>query len=411
MSWWCHKFMEAFMDTRWPRRLRVLTGVVFAVTAGGLAQAAAWEFNPTIEAGYLFDDNYRLTIPGTEIEVQGPLADAALEIRALTQANDFSITPRVRATYFPNQQDVDAVDYFTTLDWQYRGERVNTRVRGDFSQQDIINSEQPDADVDSDLGDADFGDAGRILVANRRTRLELRPSLNYELSPRRALQFEIGATDVSFDREIPGAQVDYRTFGAAAGIVMRTTERSSWTVRARGGRYETDEIDPTTTLGLQLQWDTRTAADTRSFIRLGAEQVEFVDGETEIAWVAGAGVSFQVGRNELFSDLSRSVGPSSAGLVITRDQLRVRWTRDMTPRLALLAGLRGTHDDSVDPDALYQARTYATGDLGLQWRWQEEFSLRVAIDYTWQEFENGIDDATSSGAMVSVTWQPIQRRR
>jgi hypothetical protein len=65
----------------------------------------------------------------------------------------------------------------------------------------------------------------------------------------------------------------------------------------------------------------------------------------------------------------------------------------------------------VDPDAIYQARTYATGDLGLQWRWQEEFTLRVAIDYTWQEFEDGIDDATSSGAMASVIWQPIQRRR
>ena len=38
-----------------------------------VAVAADWELNPTIEAGYLFDDNYRLTSPGTEIEVQGPL--------------------------------------------------------------------------------------------------------------------------------------------------------------------------------------------------------------------------------------------------------------------------------------------------------------------------------------------------
>jgi len=402
--------MATIMRTQRTRRTQLLTGALLA-SAAGLANAAAWEFNPTIEAGYLFDDNYRLTPPGTEIEVQGPLADAALEIRALTQASDFSITPRVRTTYFPNEQELDATNYFTTLDWQYRGERVNTRVRGDFSQEDIVNSEQPDADVDSDLGVPDFGDAGRVLVANRRTRLDLRPSLNYVLSPRRELQFEIAGTDVSFDREILGAQVDYRTFGAAAGIVFRSTERTSWTLRARGGRYETDASDPTTTVGLQLQWDSRTAADTRTFVRFGAEQVEFVDGENEIAWVAGTGVSFQIGRNELFADLSRSIGPSSAGLVIARDQLRMRWTRDMTPRLALVAGLRGTHDDSVDTDALYQARTYATGDFGVQWRWQEEFSLRVAVDYTWQEFDDELDDATSSGAMVSVTWQPIQRRR
>lgn len=359
----------------------------------------------------MYDDNYRLTIPGTELDVQGPLADVALEIRALTQANDFSITPRVRSTYFPNQKDLDATDYFTLLDWRYTGQRANTRVRGDFSQQDIINSEQPGADVDGDLGEPDFGDAGRVLVANRRTRLQLQPSVTFELSPRRELQFEVAASDVSFDREIAGAQVDYNTYGAAAGLVFRNTERSSWTLRARGGRYETDLDESTTTIGLQLQWDTRSAADTRTYFRVGAEQLEFIDGGNDISWVAGAGVSFQRGRNDMFIDLSRSIGPSNAGLVISRDQLRLRWTRDMTPRLALVMGVRGTYDDSVDPDAIYQARTYATGDLGLQWRWQEEFTLRVGIDYTWQEFEDGIDDATSSGAMASVIWQPIQKRR
>lgn len=400
--------MRARLAGSWP----VLAGATLAAaTIGQNVFAAAWEFNPTVEAGYMYDDNYRLTIPGTELEVQGPLADVALEIRALSQSNDFSITPRVRSTYFPNQKDLDATDYFTVLDWRYTGQRANTRVRGEFSQQDIINSEQPGADVDGDLGEPDFGDAGRVLVPNRRTRLQLQPSVTFELSPRRELQFEIAASDVSFDREIPGAQVDYNTYGAGAGLVFRNTERSSWTLRARGGRYETELDESTTTIGLQMQWDTRSAADTRTYFRVGAEQLEFIDGGTDISWVAGAGVSFQRGRNEMFIDLSRSIGPSNAGLVISRDQLRLRWTRDMTPRLALVFGVRGTYDDSVDPDAIYQARTYATGDLGLQWRWQEEFTLRVGIDYTWQEFDDAIDDATSSGAMASVIWQPIQRRR
>ena len=64
-----------------------------------------------------------------------------------------------------------------------------------------------------------------------------------------------------------------------------------------------------------------------------------------------------MGRNELFADLSRNVGPSSAGAVVTRNQLRVRWTRAMTPRLSLLAGLRGTYDEDVDPVATFQPRS------------------------------------------------------
>ena len=32
-----------------------------AALASAPAGAAAWEFNPSVEAGYLYDDNYRLT--------------------------------------------------------------------------------------------------------------------------------------------------------------------------------------------------------------------------------------------------------------------------------------------------------------------------------------------------------------
>ncbi len=390
--------------------LRIAVPVIAAIISAPAA-AAAWEFNPSVEAGYLFDDNYRLTVPGTEIEVQGPIVDAALELRTLTPKGEFSFTPRVRATYFPDATDFDSVDYFSTLDWLHNGQRAETRVRGEFSVQDVVNSEQPDAEVGGDLGEPDLGDSGRVLVDNRRTRASLRPSMSFELSPRRELQFEAGYTGVSFDEEISTAQVDYNVADFAAGLVARLNERSSLTTRVRAARYDIDTRDVTNGYGAELEWGTRTAAETRGYLRAGAQNVELQSGDSEVAWLAGAGVSFLLGRNELFADLSRNVGPSSAGVVVARDQLRVRWTRAMTPRLSLLAGLRGTHDDDVDSGSTFQPRTYATGDLGLQWHWQEEFSLRVAYDYSWQEFRDDAEDATGSGAMISVLYQPLQRRR
>jgi hypothetical protein len=375
------------------------------------AGAADWEFNPTVEAGYLFDDNYRLTIPGTEIEVQGPLADAALEIRTLTPQGEFSFTPRVRATYFPDASDLDAVDYFGTLNWQHRGQRVQTLVRGEFADQDVVTSEQPSVDVGGDLGEPDIGDSGRVLVENRRMRASLRPSLSIELSPRRSLEFDAGYADVSFDTEITAAQVDYNVADVAAALVTRLTEQSSLIARLRGARYDIDTLEVTNGYGAELEWSTSNAAETRKYLRAGAQNIELQNGDSKVAWVAGAGVSFLAGRNELFADLARNVGPSSAGAVVTRDQLRLRFTRAMTPRLSLLAGLRGTHDDALDTALGLGARSYATGDLGLQWRWQEEFSLRAAYDYTWQEFRDDVTDATSSGAMVSILYQPLQRRR
>jgi len=386
---------------------------VAATLACTQAGAAAWEWNPKVEAGYLYDDNYRLSTPGGEIDVQGPMVDAEVELRTLTATGEFSFTPRVRATYFPDANNLDTVDYFGTLNWEHASERVKTRLRGEFAQEDIVNSEQPDAQAGGDLGEGDFGDGGLVLVDNRRLRASLRPSMSFELSPRRELQFDVGYTDVNYDEEITDAQMDYTMADVSAGLLARLTERSSLTTRLRGARYEVDSDlrEATNSYGAELQWDTRSATDTRTYLRAGAQQVDVTGGDTEIAWVAGAGVSLMIGRNELFTDLSRNVGPSSAGVLVARDQLRLRWTRAITPRLSLLAGLRGTHDEDVDPVSTFRPRSYATGDVGLQWHWQEEFSLRVAYDYTWQEFKDAASDATSSGAMISLLYQPLQRRR
>jgi len=391
------------------RALVALSLPAFVTLVSGSAGAAEWEFSPSVEAGYLYDDNYRLTPPGTEIDVQGPMVDAALEMRTLTQQNEFSFTPRVRATYFPNATDVDTVDYFGDLDWSHHGQRAQTRIRGEFALQDVINSEQPTAGDGGDLGEPDLGDAGRVLVDNRRLRASLRPSTSLELSNRRELQFEAGYTDVSFDQQVTNAQVDYNVGDLAAGLLTRLNERSSLITRLRAARYDIDTQGTTQGYGAELEWNTRTATQARGYLRGGAQNIELARGGSEIAWVAGAGMNFLAGRNELFVDLSHNVGPSSAGEVVTRDQLRLRWSRAMTARVNFLAGLRGSHDDAVDSASTFQQRTYATGNVGLEWRMQEEWSLRVAYDYTWQEFANDTSQETSSGALLSILYEPQQR--
>jgi hypothetical protein len=332
-------------------------------------------------------------------------------MRTLTQTGEFSFTPRVRATYFPDETDLDGVDYFGALDWQHRGQRVETRIRADYAQQDIVNSEQPDAGSGGgDLGEPDIGDSGVTFVDNRRQRVSLRPSMNFDVSQRNELQFGVGYTDVSFDRQVLNAQEDFSVTDLVAGLSSRVNETSSLIARLRGARYDIESQEVTNGYGAELEWNRRTVANTRSYLRAGAQNVELQNGKSETAWIAGLGVEFLAGRNELFTDLSRNVGPSSAGAVITRNQLRVRWTYALTPRLSLLAGLRGTYDEDVDPVATFQPRRYATGDVGLQWFWQEEFSLRATYDYTRQEFRNSGNDATSSGAMITVLYQPQQRR-
>jgi hypothetical protein len=403
----------------------VMSRAALAVAALGVAtaaNAAPWEFNPRLEAGYLYDDNYRLALPGAEQPVDGPMADAELELRTLTQTGEFSFSPRVRATYFSGAEELDSVDYYARLNWERRGQRVFTRLLGDYSLQDVVNSELPEVGSGGGLGEPDLGDSGRVLVDNRRQRFDIRPQMNVEVSERRELQFEAGYQDVSFEELIDDAQVDYRVASLSTGLLTRLSPINSLTFRLRGARYDIEQRDPSDGYGAEIQWDRQTSQETQMYVRAGAQQLDILTAnefgilaqDSKTAVVGGAGVNFLLGRNELFLDLARAVGASSSGVLVARDQLRLRWTRAMTPRLSFLAGLRGTHDDQLDEASGFSSfteRSYATGDVGLQWRWQEEFSLRVAYDYTWQEFRDATEDATSSGAMVTVIYQPLQRRR
>ena len=75
--------------------------------------------------------------------------------------------------------------------------------------------------------------------------------------------------------------------------------------------------------------------------------------------------------------------------------------RDMTPRLAFLAGLRGTHDEDVDPEPSVTGRAATPrATSGLQWHWQEEFSLRAPTTTPGRNsMTRASIAATSSGAM------------
>ena len=114
----------------------------------------------------------------------------------------------VASKLFAGETDLDAVDYFANVDWLHRGQRFESRVLGDFSQQDIVNSEQPDVGAGGDLGEPDFGDGGIVLVENRRTRYNLRPQLSFEVSPRRELLFDAGYLDVKYEHQLSAAELE-----------------------------------------------------------------------------------------------------------------------------------------------------------------------------------------------------------
>jgi hypothetical protein len=395
-----------------------LASAVVLAWGASSAGAADWELSPKFELGYLYDSNYRLTPPGTENEVSGGVLDAEFALTSTNPLTQFSFIPRVRSSYFPDDPNEESTDYFATLDWDHHTERLRTGVRADYSQQSVASSEQPTADIDSDLGETGGADAGVVFIRNTRELARLRPTLSYEFTPRRRLELGADVVDVGFDREVPGAQTGYTDVNVNAGFAFVTSPRTAVTVRALGSSYDVDtEGNSADAYGLEFEWSMSTSETMRAFVRGGAQRTIFEDdpltgvaGEEATTWLAGAGVSRSVRLTELFLDGTHSVGPTASGLVMQRDQVRFRLKHLFSPRLSLFTGLRATRDDAIESASLFRTRNYATTDLGFEWRMWQQLSMTLAVDYTWQEFDgDGLSGSTSGGGRLSFLYEPRRR--
>jgi hypothetical protein len=98
--------------------------VAGAALAAAKASAANWDFNPRIEAGGTYSDNYRLAESGfPKTHVGGALLDAQFGIRSLEPRSELSILPRVHTTYFPNDSADQSTDGFLDLKGEYRTQK------------------------------------------------------------------------------------------------------------------------------------------------------------------------------------------------------------------------------------------------------------------------------------------------
>jgi hypothetical protein len=228
-----------------PRRLVtpqfISPAVLFAaLAAAGSATAANWEVAPRVEAGYRYSDNYHLGPPGTEVEVEGGEADARLTLRSLDPRTQIEITPRIQATYFPDEPDDDSVDYFLDASLLDQTPRRRIGVDGELSRQDVTRSELPDgSDPGGDLGNPIDGDSGRFVEHNRRNFGRIAPFFRYDVTQRQRLEFDANYLQADFEKEIPGAQHDYSRGGVSAGWGYQVSERSELMLRALASRYET----------------------------------------------------------------------------------------------------------------------------------------------------------------------------
>jgi hypothetical protein len=367
------------------------------------AGAANWEVAPRVQAGYRYNDNYHLEQPGGEVEVSGGEADVGVTFKTIDPRTNFEITPRINATYFPNEKDEDSTDYYLDASFSDITPRRRINVPFLYSQEDVVDSELPGLSDGGELGQPVTGDSGRFLVRNRRDFFRIAPSFGYDLTQRYRLELDAHYLQADFDSQVANAQQDFSEVGAGAAFGFLTSQRSTLYVRALGFQYDTSTT--TDAYGGEVEWNTQYSENSRAYVRLGAQQTKPENGPSDTNVIAGAGGQWATQRNALFLDLTRSVGPVAAGTVVERYQLRLRVDHDVSQRFALRAGARLSRDVETQ-DGTYPTRKYAIGELGFEWRWMRQWSLIGTYNYRWQEYEDEPSDADASSFLIGIVYEP-----
>lgn len=370
------------------------------------AGAATWESLPKVMGGVTYSDNYRLDRSGdarNEIEVTGLEADAQVTFRTRDPKTNFEITPRINATYFPDERREDSTDYYLDAAFSDVTQRRRFAVPFQWSKADVVRSELPGAD-EGELGNPVDIDSGRLLQRNRRDYLRIAPEYSYDLTQRHRLDLGAHYLRADFDNQFQGFQQDFSEWGAHAGLGFMLSERDVLTTRALVSEFDTSTT--TDAYGAEVQWDRQFTQTSSVYARVGALRTSPERGASDTNLIAGAGARWMTERNTWLLDLTRSVGPVSAGTVVERNQLRVRMDRDLTQRLALRLGARVSRDEEVDPRGSYPRRDYAIGEAGLEWRWQQQWSLIGTYNYRWQEYSDEPHSGRANSLLIGIVYEP-----
>ena len=397
-------------------KLRAVLGAVLVASVSP-ATAAEWSFDPRLAAAYLYNDNNRLTdVPGAEIDVSGAELNAEIAIRAETPRSLFQLTPRLRSTFFPDDEQEEADDRFVKMLARHATERAVALLDVNYSSVVTLGDYYPGSAVKNDdtLGDPDRGVSVGQSGRNRQDRLVFTPQFSFDVTERQRLELDIEYLDVTYDEQVQGDREDFQDLAFAVGYRFALSETASVAVRGGFATFDPADADSTDAQGLNVEWRNEISDTAEAYVRVGANRVETIANNGGSNWdtgfAGGAGMRWAFEVTDIWLDAESYLDPNSTGVIVNRNQARAQLSRRLGPLTRVMLGARVISDTGTgDAQDSFTDRVYAAGNLGIEWRIARKWTLVGSYDYSWREYDNAVTDAASNSFRIGVVWEPNRR--
>jgi hypothetical protein len=389
-----------------------------AAATAGTAQAADTYVQPQAELRAETNSNFNLAPGGgSGSDVYGYIADLQALIGIATPRSDTSMRPRVRMQEYPDRDNLERLEAFFELRSVYRWERSELLTIGRYSRQDSHNAEVPGGEFDP-LDPNDPGNVDTIVVGETRSRYQIAPEFTFDLTDRTQAGVAASYQAVRYDSGAVQISDDYDYVEGNGFVRWALDPRSDFTVGAYANRYEaTDNSTETEAYGGQLGYQYRWS----EVAHVGAEIFYEQDDRTGFVPVAveestsGWGGTVSAYRKGEVSAWRLSVGrtfiPTGSGGKATSDQLRLRYSRDLTPRLEFTGAGRYESRNSLSTGSQGDDRDYARADIALRWMMAPTWYLQGGYSYIWEDREGAAGAANNNRFFVSVGYQGLDRPR
>lgn len=399
------------------RILRLALSTLFAamlVVPG--AHGAEWSLGPQVKAGGRYEDNPRLEEDGSGNSITGGYVDLLAVAERRTETSSFQIRPRL---YFDryDESDEDSSDQFLDVFASRRGQRNRLSLRGNLSNQQVLQGEDDSVEFsDSDLDDPDQSASGRFNRRRDRLRWRVKPEYAYEITQRTSLGASAEYEDVDYNNELPGEAIDYWQATGQVFVERILSEKSRIRLTGFASKYDSSDVDnDSKSFGGSLGYQSEISETLDWYAAGGAQRTKVEAGpsnlidENQTTYIFEAGMNRQWERTRLQTAISRSVDPSGTGFLKTRDGVRVNLRHQLRPRWTGELGAYVFREDAVDDVVDVNKRDYASALARLSWEMSREWSIQGTYTYTYQDYDDEPGDADSNAVAIGIVYRPLRK--
>jgi hypothetical protein len=284
----------------------------------------------------------------------------------------------------------------------------------DLATENILGTEFLDAQpVDIDAEEPPAADTVLLGRNERRTLAVLSPYTAVELSERGGLRFDARLMDVGYDADTITARKDFTAASLGAAYLRRLSAVNTLTTRLYGSRYEPEaDPDDTITTGVEMMFVHEVSDAWSARVAWGVARSQFTNVDAVGNTVTneadhptfGLNLRRRSERSSVNFDLGHAVEPDSFGFLAVRDELRVAWLRQMSPRVRGGVAIRVIESGDVG-DVLVADQRYGWVDLDLDWAFGELWSLVLGYEYAYRAIDTLDEDARSNSISVGFSFR------